>query len=262
MKKIFTLPFGKLFFSVFFVFVAAMVYCNVTSNFKIANYIYLLVIPTFLTVFISKFKTLNIGFAFFLVFAFLGNISSFFFYEDLQLKVASALYIIGFIYLIAVKLPKFKVFKLDKLVIGYLIMIFFIGLYFLYSLYSVLNSVVSDNSEVLLFAIKNFVVMFLALLAYGVYLSVESKQSVWFLISVIFLGFATVLNYVNLYYIYHWSFEMLEKIMYVSGVYFLINSMAFKESIEVSKHLKTSKGTLKMPKKLSSDNGSFSLNNY
>ncbi|WP_299550228.1 hypothetical protein [Seonamhaeicola sp.] len=126
-------------------------------------------------------------------------------------------------------LTKFKVLRLDKIIGVYLIVVFGISMYFLYTLYNVLNMIVTDSSEVLIFTVKSLSLIILAFVAFGVYLSTQSKKSVIFLVGVIFIIFSTILNYINLYYIYHWSFEMLDRMLYVSGLYFMFRYMMMFE---------------------------------
>lgn len=151
---------------------------------------------------------------------------------DMQMKISGMLYLLGFLCLIGVTIPRFKVLRLDKIIGVYLIGVFSINLYFLYTLYTVLDTMVPDSSQVMLFAVKSLALILLAFLAFGVYLSTQSKQSVLFLIGIIFMMFSSAMEYINLYYVYHWSFEMLGEILYVSSLYFIFRYIMSNNKIK------------------------------
>ena len=232
MRNLFKLTFDKVFFSAFFVLIVLTVFGTISNSELIWKLILPLTIPVFLIFFFVQKKYLNIAFISFLIFSFLGDLSSIFFTGTAYVKISSILYFLGYLYLIGMILPNFKILRLDKIITIYLITVFSISIYFLYTLYNMLNLVISDGSEVLIFAVKNLVLIILSFIAFGVYLSNQSKSSVIFLVAIICVVFSTLMRYINLYYIYHWSFEMLGGMLYVSGLYFMFRYMIIQRKIK------------------------------
>ncbi|WP_143144281.1 hypothetical protein [Flaviramulus basaltis] len=193
-----------------------------------------LLIPAFLIIFLLKNKSLSIPFISFLFFSFLGDISSVFIKGDMFFYVSNTFYFLSFIYLFLIALPKFKLFEVDKLIGIYLVTVFLINTYLLYALYGFLKSVIADGLEVNLFAVKSFMLIILTFLSFGIYLNTQTKRSILFLASCVCFGFSTILDYINVYYLYEWNFIMLHKILYVVGLYFLF-SYALIEN-HVKKH--------------------------
>jgi len=70
---------------------------------------------------------------------------------------------------------------------------------------------------------KSISLIVLVVIAFGVYLNSETKLSILFLIMAISFVFSDILNYVSHYYVYHWSFIMLDRILHVIGLFFLFN---------------------------------------
>ncbi|MDO5970197.1 hypothetical protein Q4Q35_10300 [Flavivirga aquimarina] len=205
-----------------------------------------LFIPVFLICYLVKHKSLGFVFVSFLLFSFLGDMSLSFFTNETFIKVSSILYFLSYLYLIAIIIPKFKLLDVKKLIGVYLLGVFIINIFFLYTLYSVLQVIIPDKTEVLLFGLKNLSLIVLAFVSFGVYLNTQSRQSILFLVAVIFIAFSTILNYVNLYYLYHWSFEMLYRVLYGIGLYFI-----FKYVIADNK---SKKNILEIKKAFYSDN--------
>ncbi len=232
MKNLFKITFGKVFFNVFFILTTLIIFSSVVKNQMITKTIYPLLVPVFLIFFFVKQKYFNIPFISYLIFAFLGDVSFMFFYGELHLKVSSVLYIIGILYLIGMIIPKLRIHRLDKVIGGYLFMVFCISLYFLYCLYVELNMSITNTNEILLFVIKSLSLIVLSFVAFSFYLSTQSKQSVLFLTGVIFLGFSIALGYINMYYVYHWSFEMIDKILYVASLYFMCRYMGVEQKVK------------------------------
>ena len=212
-----------------------------------------LFIPVFLIFYLVKYKSLKVVFISFLLFSFLGDVSLTFFSNETFVKISSILYFLSYLYLIVMVIPKFKLLKVDKLIGVYLFGVFVINIFFLYTLFSILKVIIPDGTEVLLFGLKSLSLIVLAFISFGVYLNTQTKQSILFLVAVIFMAFSTILNYVNLYYLYHWSFEMLYRALYGVGLYFI-----FRYTIADNKYKKT---IYELRQRLSFREY-FSLNNY
>ncbi|TYA71490.1 hypothetical protein [Seonamhaeicola marinus] len=221
--------FDKVLFTAFLVLVIWVIYGSVADNDLISKSVYPLFIPVFLIFFFLNNKNLNIGFVIFLIFCFLSDISSIFFQDDWYVKISSSLTVLGFTCLFLMMLPKLQFGKLGRLIRGYLVMVFCISLYFLYTVGYELNLIISDTNEMVLFSLKNLTLIVFAFVAFANYLSKENTISVLVLIGAILINLSSILGYVNLYYVYHWSFEMIDKLLYVTCLYFLFRSFAFEK---------------------------------
>ncbi|NMH89449.1 hypothetical protein [Flavivirga algicola] len=234
MKNWLNLTFDKMFLGALLGLIAISFFVTFSQDSLMLKSTMALFIPVFLIVYLVKYKSLGVIFISFLFFSFLGDISLTFFSNETFVKVSSILYFLSYLYLIAIAAPKFKLLKVDKLIGVYLLGVFLINVFFLYTLYSILKVIIPDNMEVLLFGLKSLSLIVLAFVSFGVYLNTQSKQSILFLIAVIFIIFSTILNYINLYYLYHWSFEMLQRTLYGVGLYFI-----FRYIIADNKYKKT-----------------------
>ncbi len=253
MKNSLNLTFNKVFFYALLVLLIISFLVTFIGDSLLLKTAMALFIPTFLICYVLNYKSLGVIFISFLIFSFLGDLSVSFFSEETLTKVSSILYFLSYLYLIVTITPKFKLPETDKLIGVYLLGVFLINVFFLYTLYSVLSVIIPDRTEVLLFGLKSMALIVLAFISFGVYLNTQSKQSILFLVAVIFLGFSAILNYVNLYYLYHWSFEMLHRVLYGIGLYFI-----FKYVIEINRH---KQHVFELRKRYSS-NKKLSLNNY
>ncbi|MBD0823117.1 hypothetical protein [Aestuariibaculum marinum] len=216
-------------------FIAAL-----TSNASLVTYSLLLYVPLFSVAYFFKYKSLQFSFIAYLLFSFLGDASNLFFSENMLTKASSVFYFLGFMYLLIMILPKFKVSEIRALVGSYLVGVFCIIMFFLFQIYSILNVVLNSATEVQLFAVKSLSLVVLGLISFGVYLNTQTKVSVWFLIGVGSLFVSVVLNYVNLYYFYHLGFVAVERILYASALYFLFKyAISDKMQIQDSKEINT-----------------------
>ncbi len=182
-----------------------------------------LFIPVFLIFFFMKRNTLGIVFISFLLFSFLGDITTMFLYEEHIIEISSILYAASYICLLVMVVPKLKLIKPNLVITAYLLIVLSITLYFLFVIYGLLQAVVPNSNEVLLFGVKSLVLIILGFVSFTVYLSTQSKQSALFLTSIIFFGLSSILNYVNLYYLYDWSFELLHKLLYAIALFVMFS---------------------------------------
>ncbi|MDO5981193.1 hypothetical protein [Flavivirga spongiicola] len=246
MKNWFNLTFNKVFFGALLGLIAINFFVTFTQDSLMLKSTMALFIPVFLIFYLVKYKSLRVVFISFLLFSFLGDMSLTFFSNETFVKVSSILYFLSYLYLITMVIPKFKLLKVGKLIGAYLLGVFVINIFFLYTLYSILKVVIPDHTEVLLFGLKSLSLIVLAFISFGVYLNTQTKQSILFLVAVVFMAFSTILNYVNLYYLYHWSFEMMYRTLYGVGLYFI-----FRYIIADNKYKKT---IYELRERLSSEN--------
>jgi len=218
-KNWFKITFSKVFVYALVFLIAVNVVGAITEDAFIMKTVKPFFIPVFLTFFFIKYRYLGIAFISFLLFSFLGDLSSVFFSEDVLIETSSVLYVLSYLYLLIMIAPKFKLLEAKALIGTYLLGVFLIAVYFLYVAHGFLSVVVSNKSEVLLFVIKNFTLIVLIFVSFGVYLNTQSKQSALFLTAVVFFGLSVLLNYVKLYYLSSWSLELLDRILYATALY-------------------------------------------
>lgn len=218
-KNLFNLTFNKVFFFALILVITINVIGVISSDALLKQTISPLFIPVFLIFFFVKHKLLGIAFVSFLMFSFLGDISPMFFSGEYLIQSSSILHFTSYLFLLIIVVPKFKLLEMSKLIGIYLLVVFLICLYFLYIVYGVLETIMPNSTEVLLFGIKSLTLIVLAFVSFGVYLNTQTKESTLFLTAVVFLGLSTILYYINLYYLYDWSFELLQRILYAIGLY-------------------------------------------
>ncbi|MFL0354437.1 hypothetical protein [Xanthomarina sp. GH4-25] len=105
----------------------------------------------------------------------------------------------------------------------YLLIVVSINSYFIYELYAILKVQITDPMEVYLFAAKSVSLIALTFLSFVVYLNSDTRQSIIFFLMALCLVFSDVLYYISNYYIYNWSFVMLDRVLHVVGLFFLFN---------------------------------------
>ncbi|WP_308992121.1 hypothetical protein QLS71_019150 [Mariniflexile litorale] len=212
--------FNKVFLCALIILIIINIIGAVTEDALILKTAIPLCIPVFLIFFFIKYNTLGLTFVSFLMFSFLGDIAYVFFPEEVLIEASSILYIISYMYLLMM-CPKFKILEFNTLIGVYLIVVFSIALYFLYIVHSILQTFVPNPKEVLLFGVKSLMLIILGFSSFAVYLNTQTRQSVLFLTAIIFFGLSVMLNYINLYFLYNWSFELLQNIFYTVALYLM-----------------------------------------
>lgn len=238
LKHWFKLTFNKVFFCVLLLLLALNFFSTFINDDLLMNSSIALFIPVFLIFFFLKNNYMGFAFVSFLIFSFLGDISYYFFPEDSVLKTSSILYILSYTQLLIIVLPRFKIFKVDKLIAIYLLVVFAINLYFLYTIYEILKIIIPDQNEVLLIGVKSLTLIILAFISFAVYLNTQTKQSILFLVATICFAFSAIINYVNYYYLYDWSFVMLNRATYILGLYLLFKYFIIENKMRKPKEVK------------------------
>lgn len=223
MKKSFALNFNKVFFAAFLFLIIVNIIGTYSGDVLFLQTTKSLFVPALLILFFVSNKSLSLRYILFFVFSFLGDASLLLFGNQFFIKASSVFYLLSYLCLIGVAISKLKSFKVDKIVAVYLIVVFLINTYFLYIFYDILKVVVLDNLEVFLFGVKGFSLLILAFVSFVKYLSKDTKPAILFLMVAMCLVLSTILNYVNLYYVYNWSFVMIETVIYATGIYLLLN---------------------------------------
>lgn len=156
------------------------------------------------------------------------------------------MYFLSYLCLIYFVIPKFKFEQFNKFISLYLVLLVLINIYFLYSVYGVLKNIIPDTLEVSLFGLKSASLIVLLVVSFGVYLYSETKLSILFFIMALSLVFSDILNYVNQYYVYHWSFLMIDRVLHAVALFYLFSYIV--------EHNKILKFTITKTEKLSPKN--------
>lgn len=228
MKKYFFYTTNGLFGFALLILLILNIVASYTENVLFLNISKLLFVPLFLVAFLVKNRVLSLAFLAFLMFSFVGDLFSSLFSGEVFM--ANALYFLGYVCLLVIAIFNFKFDNIDRIVGAYLLVVLLINSYFLYTICDILNVLIADKMEMLLFGTKSWALMLLVFTSFAVYLSNQSKASILFLVMAISFVFSDVLNYISHYYIYNWSILMLERCSHVVAIFF-----AFKYLVEQSK---------------------------
>ncbi|MFD2823894.1 lysoplasmalogenase family protein [Lacinutrix iliipiscaria] len=190
-----------------------------------------LFVPVFLIYFLLGNKKISPIIFIFLAFSFIGDFTSVFTNEILMVEVSSLFYCLSYISLIVASVLNIKKLKLDKIIGMYLVVVFVINSYLLFILFDTLKYHIPDSVEITLFGVKSVSLLVLAFIAFVNYLNTDSKQSIQFLVMSLCFVFSDVLYYVSTYYMYNWSFVMLDRVLHVIGLFFLFN-LILEKNIE------------------------------
>ncbi len=219
MKNLFKTTFDKVFFCALLVLIALSIVSAVSEDRLLLSSTLPLFIPVFLSFFLLKHNYLSIGLIFFLFFSFLGDVSYFFDdYDILMTNFSETSYLISYVVMTIIALSKFKILEVNRIIGIYLVVVFSINLYLLYIIFEVLRIVI-DSNEIIMIGANSLVLMILSFVSFGVYLNTQTKQSISFLVASICFAFSVILNYVNQYYLYDWTFVMISRTLYALGLY-------------------------------------------
>ena len=232
----------NMFFVISFFFLIAL---NLIGCFLESKHFFKVLFPFFVplfSIYLIKFKYCNSLFISFLMFSFLGDLSLVLhFFEG---KATSLLYLLSYFCLILLVLPEVQFIKIQNLVKTYLFLVLAIAIYFIYALYLKLLGFINDDVTLLLVTLKIIGLVFLSFIALSLYFKEDSMKNVMFLIAVICIDFSAFLNFVNLYYLFNWSFVALEGIFYVLSIYFLFRYVIYDRifaSYKFNKNYKSNK---------------------
>ena len=227
------IQYNTVFICVLLLLIVINVIATISENALMLQITNPLFIPLLLLYYFVKNKYISFIFVAFLLFSFLGDSASVLFSNDSVVKASSVLYCISYLCLVYVIASKFKRIEFDKIIGAYLLVVFLINAYFLYTLFNILQAIIPDGLEVTLFGIKSVSLIALALVSFAVYLNSDTKLSILFLVMSLCFVFSDVLHYISYYYIYDWSFVMLNRTLHILGLFFLFNYI-----IEENRHRK------------------------
>lgn len=244
MKNWFKPTFNKVFFCALLVLISLSFVSANSEDELILHSTLPMFIPIFLTLFLTKYNYLNTGLIFFLFFSFIGDLSYLLYdYKIIVPEFLEISYVISYLILIIVGLSKFKILEVNRIIGVYLVVVFSINLYFLYSIFEILK-VLIDTDEIIMLVANSLTLMIVTFVSFGVYLNTQTNQSISFLIASICFAFSVILNYVNQYYLYDWSFVMLNKAIYALGLYHIFKYAIVESNnrkyLRINKHKKLS----------------------
>ncbi|WP_318500360.1 hypothetical protein [Formosa sp. PL04] len=150
-------------------------------------------------------------------------------------------YLLGYLSLLGLVVTKFKGIRFGKFLGSYLLVVFIINTYLLYQLYTVLESIITDPTDVLFFGLRSVTLIILVLVSFAVYLNSDSKSSILYLVMALCFIFSEVLFYIRNYYIYDWTLVLIEQMLYGAGLsslfyYMVIKNKAKKRAKKIRSH--------------------------
>ncbi|MBU2940628.1 hypothetical protein KO494_13860 [Lacinutrix sp. C3R15] len=211
------------FLCVLFVLMLVNVFAIFSGNNLLQQIIKPLFVPVFFIYLLLKGKQVNTWVLAFLLFSFTGDVTSNITNSFMILNISSFFYCLSYLSLIVAVAKRIKKLELDKVIKTYLIFVFLINAILLYILFDLIKYYIPDSVEVTLFAVKSIALIVLAFVSFVDYLNSETKGSILFLIMVLCFAFSDVLHYISVYYLYNWSFVLLDRVLHVVGLLFLFN---------------------------------------
>lgn len=199
------------------------VYASINENTLLLQASKALTIPLFFSIYFLKNKFINTIFIAFLLLTFIGDLFSMMSIDTGQLKVTSAAYFCCYTVLILVGLYRIRGFKFKGLVGAYLVVVFLLNGYFMYSLFGMLSYNIADSTELFFTTLQIIALVVLGFIAFAGYLNEDGRQSIVFLIMSFCLIFSQVLSFVEMYYISYNLFIILEWSAHIAGLVLFYN---------------------------------------
>ncbi|XCF07692.1 hypothetical protein ABI125_07465 [Tamlana crocina] len=231
---------GNLFFGLFLLMFLAIGSTYFSRNIMVLRAVLLLAVPLHLTFYFYKKKRLSVAVISFLLFVFLGNAFTAIFYEANYTGISNILYLVASVSLMMVLGQNYKAqlqIK-NKLIIGYLLVMFTIGLCFLLEISHIFSALVTNEMEFYVFVFQGLSLLVLGLLSFGLFLSNARYSAIYFFVAIVCFGFALAVNYVSIFYLYDFVFELLSALFYVSGLYFLFKFLLKENHVKPQKSIK------------------------
>ncbi len=212
---------NRTFVLVLFILVILNIYGSVTDKTVVLQTTKALSIPLFFSIYFIKNKFINNIFIALLLLAFVGDLFSMITANPMQLKITSAAYFCCYATLILIGVFRIKGFKFKGFVGAYLVIVFLLNGYFMYSLYGMMSYSISDVTELFFTTLQIIALLVLGFVAFAGYLNEDGRQSIIFLMMSFCLIFSQVLNFVETYYISYNLFVILEWSSHIAGLILL-----------------------------------------
>lgn len=202
-----------------------IVICNFLAYFynvlPLSNAIALLLIPALLTLYFYRQRFMaNVFFSIFLLY-FLGIIFQVFDNFALSTKLSESFLLGTYLMMIFVLLGSLKHIKFEGVVSGYLIIVLLVNAYLMYAMFSNVQDNFMDSVILTLAVCKGIALLIMGFVAFAVYLSQETSQSILFLSIVCCFVFADVLSFTTTVYVQFWLFESFHNILQGLGLFML-----------------------------------------
>lgn len=215
--------YNRIFLCVLFLLMILNVLASLSENSMLIQITRPLFIPIFVMFYYIKNRYVHYLFIVFFVLSFIGDFSSLFLNKNTLIKFSGLMHFLSYLALTIYIASKIIRIRFDKVVAAYLLIVISINSYFLYELFVVVKTQIIDTTEVNLFVAKSISLLVLAFVSFIVYLSSDTKQAILFLFTTLSFVFSDILHYISNYYIYNWSFVMLNHTLHLVGLFFLFN---------------------------------------
>lgn len=178
----------------------------------------LVIIPMLFLIYFYKQRIMaNIFFTIFILY-FLGILFNVIDQFSLSPKLSEFCFLGAYALMVFLMIGKLKHVRFEGLVSWYLIVILLINTYFLYMMFTVVQDSFKDSVILTLTVSRGIALLIIGFLAFAIYLSKETAQSILFLTIVCCFIFSDVLSFITSMYIHFWLFEGIQKILQAGGL--------------------------------------------
>jgi hypothetical protein len=205
------------------VMLALIIVLNLISSFygipTLAKTTALIVIPLLMLFYFYKQKLMATVFFTILVLAFLSILFRTFEGYNLFSKFSESSSLAAYVLIVFVMLGKLKDVKFEGLVSWYLVLIVIVNTYLMYAMFESVKDSFQDSVVLTLTVSRGVALLIMGFLAFAIYLSQESTQSILFLTVVCCFVFSDVLGFITSMYVDFWAFVAIHKILQATGVF-------------------------------------------
>ncbi|MBJ7881700.1 hypothetical protein [Gelidibacter salicanalis] len=207
------------------IMLALIVAINLVSSYYelyfISNAVILGLIPALLIIYFDKQKLMATIFCAILILYFVGLICSVPINFELSSKLSESSFIGAYALMVFVMIGKLKHVKFEGVVSWYLIIVLLINTYLMYAMFVNVQDSFNDSVNLTLSVSKGVLLLVMGFLAFAIYLSKETSQTILFLTIVCCFVFADVLSFTNSLYVQFWLFEGFQKTLQGLGLFLL-----------------------------------------
>lgn len=184
----------------------------------ITKLITLAIIPILFAFYFYRQRVMaNIFFTIFTLY-FLGMLFNALNHFSLSSKLSESCFLGVYALLAVVMIGKLKQVRFEGLISMYLVVILLVNTYLMYMMFTTVKESFIDSVILTLTVSKGIALLIMGFLAFAIYLSRESSQSIIFLTIVCFFVFSDVLSFITSMYIHFWLFEGIQKILQGAGL--------------------------------------------
>lgn len=188
----------------------------------LSNVVTIALIPGLLFIYFSKQKIMSSVFILMFALYYLGMIFKVLLKDvSLSSELSQACVIASYSLLVFIMMGKLKHVRLDGLVWSYLVMLLLVNSYLMYQMVSTVTESFQNNVSLTLTVIQSVVLMVMMVLAFAIYLSKESAQSILLLTFLSCFAFSDALGFITSLIIPFWLFEGAQNIFQGLGVLML-----------------------------------------